>query len=253
MPEFPPTLVINLAEREDRWNATKDSFSRWPVQLERVDAVRMKPGWKGCAASHVKAVRLAKERGLDMVLILEDDALLVPGGIERFETLLPVLKARRNEWEIFLGGSTFLEDLQTVSVVPPLFKAGAYTAHFCLVNSTAFDKILNEYDPDRDREIDVFYKKHLKLWMTNPHIAIQRSGLSNISGNVEDYNILFNIASAQMTFAIWYQFILYLLYAVFALLILLLFRRELVEVYNSVSVVPYLKKLGKRLRTSPRL
>jgi hypothetical protein len=246
---MPETLVINLAEREDKWNEVRESFSRWPVQLERLDAVRMKPGWKGCAASHLKAIRLAKERGLDMVIILEDDALLVPGGIERFETLLPVLKARRKEWEIFLGGATFLEDLQTVSLVPPLYRARAYTTHFTLVNGAAFDKILDGYDPDGDMQIDQFYRLNLVLWMTNPHIAIQRSGLSDIGDKVEDYNIHFDKATRDMTYAIWHLFILYLLYAVLGLLILLLFRKEVMRGYDSVGVGSYLKKIGRQVLT----
>jgi GR25 family glycosyltransferase involved in LPS biosynthesis len=249
---MPETLVINLAEREDKWNEIKESFSRWPVQLERLDAVRMKPGWKGCAASHIKAIRLAKERGLDMVIILEDDALLVPGGIERFETLLPVLKARREEWDIFLGGATYLENIRTVSLVPPLFQAQGLTTHFTLVNSTAFDKILNGYNLDGDLKIDEFYRQNLNLWMTNPHIATQRAGLSDIGDKVEDYDIHFNKASSDMTYAIWHMFILYVLFAVFGLLILLLFREKVSVVYDSLikTAVSYLNKTGGRTRSS---
>jgi len=250
MVEFPETLVINLANREDKWNQIKDSFSRWPVPLERLDAVRMKPGWKGCAASHLKAIRLAKERGLDMVIILEDDALLTPDGIERFEALLPVLKARRREWDIFLGGATFLENVRTISLVPPLFQAQAYTAHFCLVNSEAYDKILNGYNQDGDMQIDVFYKNNLNLWMTNPHIAVQRAGLADIGEKVEDYNIHFDKASRDMTYAILHLFILYSLFTVFTvfiLLILLFFRQTVTDAYDSVikTSVSYLKKVGR--------
>ena len=110
--QFPPTLVINLADRPEKWKQTQDSFAHFPVKLERLDAVRASPGWKGCTASHFKAINLAKERNYDWVLILEDDAQLAPDGYAQFVELLPTLHARRDEWDIFLGGATMVENVQ---------------------------------------------------------------------------------------------------------------------------------------------
>ena len=227
MTDFPQTLVINLADRTDKWAEVQDSFKSWPVPLERLDAVRMKPGWKGCAASHLKAIRTAKERGLDMVIILEDDALLAEDGLNRFVKLLPILRARRNEWDIFLGGSTSLTKLKVMNREPELFQATAYTTHFCLVNSDAYDKILNGYDPNGDDPIDVFYKREIRLWMTNPHIAIQRPGLTDIGNKVNDYTRLFDKAGKRMAGAIWNLIALHILIPLLFFLLVLFYHREL--------------------------
>lgn len=235
MSDFPQTLVINLEDRKDKWAEVQDSFKTWPVPLERLDAVRMKPGWKGCAASHLKAIKTAKERGWDMVIILEDDALLAEDGLERFKKLLPVLRARRKEWDIFLGGSTSLTNLKVMNREPELFQATAYTTHFCLVNSEAYDKILNGYDPDGEDPIDVFYKRAIRLWMTNPHIAIQRPGLTDIGNKVNDYTRLFDKASRKMAVAIWNLIALYILIPLFFFLLIVFYRRELVVLFGMVA------------------
>ena len=206
--QFPPTLVINLADRPEKWKQTQESFAHFPVILERLDAVRASPGWKGCTASHFKAINLAKERNYDWVLILEDDAQLAPNGYAQFVELLPTLYARRDEWDIFLGGATMVERVQQKCTAPPLYQAGAYTTHFCLIHRGAYDKILNTY---KDGPIDVYYKENMRLWMTNPHIAVQRPGLSDIENGDTNYNTLFDDASRKlmiMGFIDTYKYIL---------------------------------------------
>jgi hypothetical protein len=196
--QFPPTFVLNLADRPEKMEQIRQSFTHWPVTLERITAIRASPGWKGCTASHLKAIQLAKDRNYDWVLILEDDAQLTESGLQTFTRLLPILYARRSEWDIFLGGSTMLEHIRCISSPsqsPPLFQAGAYTTHFCLIHRSTYDKILQYYD---DGPIDVYYKEKMRLWMTNPHIAVQRPGASDIQNRQTDYSTLFTKASRQL-------------------------------------------------------
>jgi hypothetical protein len=214
--QFPPTLVINLEDRPEKWQQTQISFQSFPVPLERLDAVRKSPGWKGCAASHFKAIELAKQHGYEWVLILEDDAELSYGGYERFMELLPLLYARRAEWDIFLGGATFVDRVRQVSITPPVYQAGAYTTHFCLIHNGAYDKILSNYV---DGPIDVYYKENMRLWMTNPHIATQRPGPSDIEQGVSNYTCLFDEASRKLwIMGLLYRY-MYLLIGLFAALV----------------------------------
>jgi hypothetical protein len=209
--QFPPTLVINLADRPEKWKQTVESFSAFPVTLERLDAVKASPGWKGCTASHFKAIKLAKERNYDWVLILEDDAQLSKDGYAQFMEVLPTLHKRRAEWDIFLGGATMVENIRQKGSSPRLYQAGAYTTHFCLIHRDAYDKILNTYD---DGPIDVYYKEKMRLWMTNPHVAIQRPGPSDIENGNTNYNKLFDDASRKlmiMGFLDTYKYILIIL------------------------------------------
>lgn len=231
--QFPPTLVINLADRPEKLEQTRQSFAKWPVELERLDAVRKSPGWKGCIASHFKAIQLGKERNYDWVLILEDDAQLTDTGLQTFKSLLPILYARRSEWDIFLGGGTMLENIRCVSQSPPLFQAGAFTTHFCLIHRDAYDKILQTYE---DGPIDVYYKEKMRLWLTNPHIAVQRPGVSDIENGQTDYGVLFDNASRQLWFSAFFNSVIFkLLLVVIGSLLLFL-------------VLPMLQTILQRLR-----
>lgn len=81
--------VINLKKDVERWEKTKkvllEDFKVKEDRIVRIDAVEMKPGWKGCTLSHLKAVRTAR-RDVDqsngpgwkentLIAILEDDLM----------------------------------------------------------------------------------------------------------------------------------------------------------------------------------
>lgn len=183
--EFPNTLVINLDKRTDRWKEIQTLFSEWP-SLERISAIEESPGWKGCAKSHLKCIRLAKEKHYPWVLILEDDCVVKPDSLDRFRELLPVLWERRSEWDIFLGGCTSVKNIKLMEVNPPLFSVRGRTTHFCLINMEAYDKILKGYILTKD--IDVFYEESIRLWCTVPYIAVQKPGKSDIENKSVNYS-----------------------------------------------------------------
>jgi GR25 family glycosyltransferase involved in LPS biosynthesis len=185
-----PTLVINLDHRRDRYDALKANMQRtgWILPAERVAAVKASPGWKGCAASHIKCVRLAKERNYPYVLILEDDCMFHQDSLRDFQRILPTLMKRHREWDIFLGGVTQIKKASMVQQHPAIYEVKAYPTHFCLLNATAYDKILEAYD---DTEIDYFYQMHLRQWTTLPYIATQRPDKSDIINKTADYTKYF--------------------------------------------------------------
>ena len=187
--EFPKTLVINLDDRPERWEEIQQSFSAWPP-LERVSAVKDSPGWKGCAKSHVKCIKMAKERGYPWVVVLEDDCEAKPDSLEQFRELLPVLWKRKSEWDIFLGGCTNVRIIKQVEVEPPIFQITGLTTHFCLYNSDAYDKIIEQYNPKNDNniiQIDLYYQKKLRMVCTTPFLAVQKPGVSDIEEESVDY------------------------------------------------------------------
>ena len=243
--QFPPTLVINLADRPEKWKQTQDSFAQFPVKLERLDAVKASPGWKGCTASHFKAIKLAKERNYDWVLILEDDAQLSKDGYTQFLKVLPTLYQRRSEWDIFLGGATMVENVCQKCTTPPLYQAGAYTTHFCLIHRAAYDKILNKYD---DGPIDVYYKAKMRLWMTNPHIATQRPGPSDIENGEINYNKLFDDASRKLMIMGFLDLYKYILIAVAIILTgVIYYKVPIVQTFiRRIFLFPF--RFGRKLR-----
>jgi hypothetical protein len=193
--EYPNTLVINLDKRQDRWNEIQDTFSEWP-SLERVSAVEDSPGWKGCAKSHIKCIRLAKERRYPWVLILEDDCVVKPDSLVRFREILPILWDRRSEWDIFLGGCTSVKNIKLMQTQPVLFSITGRTTHFCLINMEAYDKIITGYDFTKD--IDVFYEESIRLCCTIPYIAVQRGGKSDILNRDVNYSDEFKDSEGKL-------------------------------------------------------
>jgi len=72
-------LVINLNKRKDRWTHVQKTLkliSPIAKEIIRIEAVDCDPGSKGCALSHLKALKLAQDRQFQNVLVLEDDAML---------------------------------------------------------------------------------------------------------------------------------------------------------------------------------
>ena len=74
-------LFINLNSRTDRRSEITEEFSRLGFRnVLRVQAVRTADGHTGAALSHLAAVRYARWRDLDYVMILEDDAEFLVDG-----------------------------------------------------------------------------------------------------------------------------------------------------------------------------
>jgi hypothetical protein len=199
--QFPPTLVINLDSRQDRMSEFTEEFRSWPSPVERVTAVKYSPGWKGCSASHLKCVKLAKDRKYPWVLVLEDDCTLTPGASEQFQALLPYLWQNRGNWDIFYGGVTVIKKSKRISHSPEIFEVTCFAAHFCLIHSGSYDKILNNYPgaiEDYKDPIDVYYADTLRIWTTVPFFAKQRPSESDIEKGVKDYTEMFNRSEKKL-------------------------------------------------------
>lgn len=81
--KFPPNILyINLDHREDRkWHIVSQLNQLGLHSFERFPAVKTTNGAIGCGISHIKCLELAKERGWDMVTIIEDDFKCVNADI----------------------------------------------------------------------------------------------------------------------------------------------------------------------------
>jgi hypothetical protein len=177
---FPPTLYINLDKNENRDNKLKNEFSKWPSSPERISAIKHIFGWMGCAASHIKCIKIAKERNYPWVLVIEDDCKLSSSALDTFQKILPYLWNNKNKWDIFNGGPIVLKNITRISNNPQLFDVYGMSCHFCLINSFTYDKIITNNIVDKMIPIDVTYANKLRIWSTVPHIATQYEGQSDI-------------------------------------------------------------------------
>jgi hypothetical protein len=195
---FPPILVINLEHRKDRWKEIQESFQDWP-SLERMDAVKASPGWKGCNQSHMKALKIAKEKEYPWVLVLEDDCDPAPNSLTRFKQLLPSLWESRNSWDVFLGGVTSVKDASVRQTSPPLLNVKGHTTHFCLYNSESYDKLIDGIQKT-DTVIDSFYREtpEIRSLCTAPHLATQRASRSDLQEQETNYDEIFRTSNSHL-------------------------------------------------------
>jgi len=66
-------IYINLDRRTDRRAELEAELEQMGIEAERFPAIEREPGGIGCTASHIAVLKLARERGYEEVMILEDD------------------------------------------------------------------------------------------------------------------------------------------------------------------------------------
>ncbi|WP_110685614.1 glycosyltransferase family 25 protein [Salinicola aestuarinus] len=97
-------LCISLKEREDRRKILSEEFSRLENDVEFVLVERdVENGERGCFDSHVLCAKIALERNYKNVLILEDDATLLPTPRKQVERINAFLRLRKPQI-FYLGG-----------------------------------------------------------------------------------------------------------------------------------------------------
>jgi len=66
-------FYINLEHRKDRKQHVENQLKLIGIKGDRFNAVKLPDGALGCSMSHLKCLQIAKEKGLEHVLICEDD------------------------------------------------------------------------------------------------------------------------------------------------------------------------------------
>ncbi len=122
---FPMTRIINLEDRRDRRREIEKEIAavgmRFGVDgVEVFKAIRPKeaagfpsPGVRGCFLSHLGVLREALAKGVESVLILEDDLAISPS----LSKVLPDLFSRLGSepWGLAYFGYTDLEEIPVAS------------------------------------------------------------------------------------------------------------------------------------------
>ena len=114
--KVPKILVINLKHRKDRLESITKELQRMGLddQMEVVEGHLFKTngtGTAGVAFSHKHAVRLAKECGYEMVMILQDDCKFLVDRGEFITQINSFIEAAKDEpWTGLWFGSFFQAD-----------------------------------------------------------------------------------------------------------------------------------------------
>lgn len=195
-------FYINLDERPDRKEEIEIELTNYELMknAERIQAIYTPgQGILGCTMSHLKALKLAKERNYKNVLILEDDFQFTITK-EEFENQLTTLFEQGPEFDVCMISFNIQQSNPTD--YPFLQKViEAQTASGYIVNACFYDQIINLYDwaiplLDATREHwnyanDQCWKRlqpHAKWYAFTTRCGKQRPGYSDNSGRFETYD-----------------------------------------------------------------
>jgi hypothetical protein len=138
---FDRAYVVSRDRDADRLVKMTTRLGRLGVAFERFAAVearpderlfpgkpQLTPAYFACARSHLAVLRMAMQRNLERVIVLEDDAVFRDDTAERMALIVPQLRGM--EWDVFYFGLHLLEAGGRVSedlgTVQRSFHAHAY-------------------------------------------------------------------------------------------------------------------------------
>jgi glycosyl transferase family 25 len=202
--QHPPVIVINLDHRADRWAETIAAFPGMP--LERFSSIKEPSGVDGCRKSHLAVVRVAKERNYPWVAIMEDDCMPYPHFQHEYNSILPLLWKHKSEWDIFNSGPINLKSMYRLE--HNLVRVDTSTCiQFYIVNSTAYDGILEHVYGVDHSEVDHYYEEKFihgvvphanasRVVTCAPPLTYQRNSKSDIQiyyniGETNEFNIAY--------------------------------------------------------------
>ena len=196
--------VINLRSSPERWKAIKREFVDSDIRLTRIDAVKSPyNGAHGCFRSFIKALKQAKRRHLPNVLILEDDCLPVTGWRSKWRKIQAWLDAHPEKWDLYSGGAHQIHlarEIGREDGVVYYDPAWSVAAHWLYIPERSYDRLLNYYELASSGTalvsslgIDV-HNNLFKTVISDPFVAYQKSGASNINKTYRNTTKLFRNA-----------------------------------------------------------
>lgn len=193
-------LYINLDIREDRRIQLETHFQELEIKAERVQAIEAFPDmnkcndWlsskekcnlaaRACAASHIRAIELAYNRKWENVLIFEDDAYFLNGGLTITQKGLEQIK-EIPDWDIYYLGALFEpEEIISENLLRVSY---AYCTHGYFIPRSTFEYVLdNKHDI---KYIDIFLSKLTNSYACYPLALIQREDtVSDLAGGRNNF------------------------------------------------------------------
>jgi len=143
-----PAVVINLKRRPDRWASVSAHLA--PLDflhpLERCEAVEAQPPAAGCLLSHAQALRWARDRNWEQVMVLEDDVRFQPDAALTLQALQAELA--NVSWNVLFGASVRVRPRDLVSHSPHLLALrtpqGLLTGTHCMLyHRRAYDLLIH--------------------------------------------------------------------------------------------------------------
>ena len=152
-----PKFVINLQSRPENLEKIRKELDYMGWDWERFEAVN-RGNYMGCTLSHLEVIKIAKERGYDSVMVIEDDCTFLPYSkdlINKIETesgdfefgiinLSPTLNRPVNRSE---SQPLFLD----ITNLPPKkeHERGIFATNMMIYHSSIYDNVLELEIPEK--------------------------------------------------------------------------------------------------------
>ena len=192
-------FYINLKVRTDRRKHVEQQLNQLGLRsYERFNAIKTTNGAVGCTLSHIKCLELAKERGYDHVLIVEDDILFLEPTV--FIKQINIFLSNKHKWDVVIFGGNNVPPYERIDD-SCIAVSSCQTTTGYLVNAHYFDtllanfkeglrKLLSEPEKHIDYAIDKYWF-HLqaihKWYLITPLTVVQREDYSDIEKKVINY------------------------------------------------------------------
>lgn len=202
---FDRVFCVNLNDRVERLLTFDKLAGLHGIRYERVNAVDgrrmkgfgLKGGELGCLLSHISCLRIMLDRGIERLLVFEDDAAFVAGFDEK---ILKVLETCPADWDmLYFGGNPAAEKGRNLaaSIVSPCNNlwnrhTGVLTTHAYAITAETAEKILPDLEK-LDTPVDVVYHnwhKNLNVYMPKERLCFQRNVYSDIHEKYVAYHVL---------------------------------------------------------------
>lgn len=181
---------INLDKRIDRREFMEQQLKTLNLDsiVERFSAYEVDYKERGIleasiatAKGHKEIIQIAKNRGYEKILILEDDALFVENGIENVTKALTQLQLIPN-WEIYYLGAHVYDKVIHKASENLIRGEEVISSHAYIVHSRAYDRILSL---DNITHFDVMLSRTFtEKYITYPLSVTQRPGdVSDLGGH----------------------------------------------------------------------
>jgi hypothetical protein len=196
-----PRFVINLESRTDRLTRVKSEM-HWLFEDPTFELFRgiehpeeqnkERAGMRGCGESHTSIIKMAKERGYEQVLIMEDDCVFQAKG-RTLGHATTCFKNVEDDWDMLSGG--IYQGGHLTGTNEYWWRTGYFSStHFYLLRNTAYDTVLENYDPNEqhiDRFLSNYYGKcNINCYVPKTMFATQNPGYSNIVTREVDYTYM---------------------------------------------------------------
>lgn len=141
----------------------------------------------GCLISHLEVLKLAKQRGYNNFLVLEDDCEFKTDFNQEFDKFIQEFD---KEWDMLYFSGSMIEYSDKFLTYRRL--TSCHTTHSYAVNSRCLDYLIDHIESNiNNMPIDSSYveiQNELKCYITFPFLTFQEEGFSDIQNRVVDYD-----------------------------------------------------------------